>query len=78
MCVTVNAVHFGPKKGAAYSSLITMAFAIECAALKPMAQGPVAQWLEPAAHNRLVGGSSPPGPTNLFKDLQVKLRITLF
>ena len=26
-------------------------------------QGPVAQWLEPAAHNGLVGGSSPPGPT---------------
>ena len=25
--------------------------------------GPVAQWLEPTAHNRLVGGSSPPGPT---------------
>lgn len=27
------------------------------------ANGPVAQWSEPAAHNRLVGGSSPPGPT---------------
>ena len=27
------------------------------------AAGPVAQWLEPAAHNGLVGGSSPPGPT---------------
>jgi hypothetical protein len=26
-------------------------------------RGPVAQWLEPAAHNGLVGGSSPPGPT---------------
>ena len=26
-------------------------------------EGPVAQWLEPAAHNRLVGGSSPSGPT---------------
>src|SRR5262249_35399726 len=25
--------------------------------------GPVAQWLEPAAHNRLVAGSSPAGPT---------------
>src|SRR5205807_1668812 len=25
--------------------------------------GPVAQRLEPAAHNGLVGGSSPPGPT---------------
>jgi hypothetical protein len=29
----------------------------------PAAVGPVAQWLEPAAHNRLVGGSSPSGPT---------------
>src|SRR5262249_49628725 len=27
--------------------------------------GPVAQWLEPAAHNGLVGGSNPPGPTIL-------------
>jgi hypothetical protein len=27
-------------------------------------RGPVAQWLEPAAHNGLVGGSNPPGPTN--------------
>ena len=26
--------------------------------------GPVAQWLEPAAHNRLVAGSSPAGPTS--------------
>jgi hypothetical protein len=25
--------------------------------------GPVAQWLEPTAHNGLVGGSNPPGPT---------------
>ena len=30
---------------------------------KPAPVGPVAQWLEPAAHNRLVGGSSPSGPT---------------
>ena len=29
--------------------------------------GPVAQWSELAAHNRLVGGSSPPGPTILFR-----------
>src|SRR5262249_5358861 len=28
--------------------------------------GPVAQWSELAAHNRLVGGSSPPGPTILI------------
>src|ERR1700730_4845190 len=26
--------------------------------------GTVAQWLEPTAHNGLVGGSSPPGPTS--------------
>jgi hypothetical protein len=29
------------------------------------AAGPVAQWLEPAAHNGLVAGSSPAGPTSL-------------
>ena len=28
--------------------------------------GPVAQWLEPTAHNRLVAGSSPAGPTSSF------------
>lgn len=28
--------------------------------------GPVAQRLEPTAHNGLVGGSSPPGPTTQF------------
>ena len=43
-------------------------FAAKCssaaAALAPRA-GPVAQWLEPTAHNGLVGGSSPPGPTTL-------------
>ncbi len=29
--------------------------------------GPVAQWLEPAAHNGLVAGSSPAGSTKLNK-----------
>jgi hypothetical protein len=29
-----------------------------------LAAGPVAQWLEPAAHNGLVAGSSPAGPTS--------------
>ncbi len=29
------------------------------------ARGPVAQWLEPTAHNGLVAGSSPAGPTSL-------------
>ena len=28
--------------------------------------GPVAQWLEPTAHNGLVAGSSPAGPTTAF------------
>src|SRR5580704_5619896 len=37
--------------------------------------GPVAQWSELAAHNRLVGGSSPPGPTNNFLSCQLDLRI---
>jgi putative acetyltransferase len=36
-------------------------------AAQPPRQGPVAQWLEPAAHNGLVGGSSPPGPTNVLR-----------
>ena len=31
--------------------------------------GPVAQWLEPAAHNGLVAGSSPAGPTSVYKSL---------
>jgi hypothetical protein len=31
--------------------------------------GPVAQWLEPAAHNGLVAGSSPAGPTNEIRRL---------
>ena len=31
--------------------------------------GPVAQWLEPAAHNGLVAGSSPAGPTNEISKL---------
>jgi hypothetical protein len=30
---------------------------------REFAAGPVAQWLEPAAHNGLVAGSSPAGPT---------------
>lgn len=40
--------------------------------------GPVAQWLEPAAHNRLVGGSSPSGPTKISKDLYRAARIAGF
>jgi hypothetical protein len=34
--------------------------------------GPVAQWLEPTAHNGLVGGSSPPGPTSAFDALRLR------
>src|SRR2546428_6675298 len=33
------------------------------------AAGPVAQWLEPAAHNGLVAGSSPAGPTKEISNL---------
>ncbi len=36
----------------------------------PTGRGPVAQWLEPDAHNGLVGGSSPSGPTNKINGLQ--------
>ena len=36
---------------------------------RPHRGGPVAQWLEPTAHNGLVGGSNPPGPTNDINDL---------
>jgi hypothetical protein len=31
--------------------------------------GPVAQWLEPAAHNGLVAGSSPARPTKVVRRL---------
>jgi hypothetical protein len=48
-------------------------FAQPCHAwrMKRVVSGPVAQWSELAAHNRLVGGSSPPGPTilNLYSDV---------
>jgi hypothetical protein len=36
---------------------------------RPLAAGPVAQWLEPAAHNGLVAGSSPAGPTSDYSSL---------
>jgi predicted RNase H-like HicB family nuclease len=38
-----------------------------------MDNGPVAQWSELAAHNRLVGGSSPPGPTSLRSLRELRL-----
>src|SRR5437879_5887643 len=37
------------------------------------AAGPVAQWLEPAAHNGLVAGSSPAGPTSLRSLRELRL-----
>ncbi len=40
---------------------------------RPFAAGPVAQWLEPAAHNGLVAGSSPAGPTSLRWLRQLRL-----
>ena len=43
------------------------AASLSAAVISPI--GPVAQWLEPAAHNRLVAGSSPAGPTNDFNNL---------
>jgi hypothetical protein len=46
-------------------------------ALSHVDSGPVAQWLELAAHNRLVGGSSPPGPTNNFNNLYLKCLLRL-
>ncbi len=38
---------------------------VACRFKRQLAAGPVAQWLEPAAHNGLVPGSSPGRPTNL-------------
>jgi hypothetical protein len=40
-----------------------MSCAFTLAGISRRRRGPVAQWSELAAHNRLVGGSSPPGPT---------------
>ncbi len=45
-------------------------------AFKATRVGPVAQWLEPAAHNRLVGGSSPSGPTIII--VYQYLRVNFF
>lgn len=43
-----------------------------------LAAGPVAQWLEPAAHNGLVAGSSPAGPTNESTFCADTKRVTRF
>ena len=37
--------------------------------------GPVAQWLEPTAHNGLVAGSSPAGPTTHFRRTPVSRHV---
>jgi hypothetical protein len=42
--------------------------AFQEALLRSAAVGPVAQWLELAAHNRSVVGSSPTGPTTQVRD----------
>ena len=54
----------------------SVALAAVCYIFRPAAlrSGPVAQWLEPTAHNGLVGGSNPPGPT-VFNAFRVR---TLF
>src|SRR5271165_4832822 len=43
-------------------------FALYAAMARPV--GPVAQWLEPAAHNGLVAGSSPARPTSARRALR--------
>ncbi len=53
----------------------TIAPALRC---RHRRQGPVAQWLEPAAHNRLVGGSSPSGPTTISRVFRRAARIAGF
>ena len=40
--------------------------------------GPVAQWLAQATHNRLVVGSNPTGPTLICKNLQKKDGLAVF
>ena len=46
--------------------LATIPFDPRRCRLTPGGSGPAARWLEPAAHNGLVAGSSPAGPTNDF------------
>ena len=42
-------------------------YPLQCVYCEPV--GPIAQWLEQATHNRLVGGSNPSGPT-IYTTLQ--------
>lgn len=39
--------------------------------VKSSDQGPVVQWLERTAHNGVVGGSNPSGPTISYFDLDL-------
>jgi hypothetical protein len=47
--------------------IVRGASTVACRPNRQFAAGPVAQWLEPAAHNGLVAGSSPAGPTSNIK-----------
>lgn len=42
------------------------------------AEGSVAQWLEQTAHNRLVLGSSPSGPTTVLAVSRLRVQTTDF
>src|SRR5262245_2001749 len=53
--------------GSKYGAIAARALCAPKKDTNPACVGPVAQWLEPAAHNRLVGGSSPSGPTIFLK-----------
>ena len=46
------------------SRIVRVGRTVACPSRGEFAAGPVAQWLEPAAHNGLVAGSSPAGPTS--------------
>src|SRR5215471_5402303 len=46
---------------------------LPAASQQPSAAGPVAQWLEPAAHNGLVPGSNPGRPTSLRSLRELRL-----
>src|SRR5574337_1152162 len=63
MTLLGNAPRCAPKP-VAYGSCKPEGEAIS-ESLENTATGPVAQWLEPAAHNGLVAGSSPARPTRI-------------
>ncbi len=55
-------IGFGSNVGVGQAFLLSANSAIATA------RGPVAQWLELAAHNRLVSGSNPDGPTTIMEN----------